>query len=287
MARLFAFTLDLEPDFLSENSHEVLLDAQKFGEVAACLGAHRVQPTVFVAGKMLDEGLPVRERFAPLAAEFELHSYSHSNREPDSEAEILRGKGAFERYFGRAPKGYRAPSGIISRQGVEVLAREGFLYDASVFPTWRPELGYNFSKLPTVPWRYSDLAGFTEIPFGVVPGLRLVISLSFLKLFGLGLYRNLFRTFGFPEILVFDSHLYDFFLTGPVAALPKTDWRRFPLTRNQGRVFSLLERFLGLLKAEGYAFVTMSEVYRYAQTRADLCVSSRALLDRKVSASVA
>ena len=260
---LFCFTIDLEPDFLSEDSHQVLLDDERMGAVGEFLARNELRPTVFVAGKMLAEGLPVRERFAPLGAEFELHSYSHDNHEPDSEQEIALGTAAFEDYFGFRPRGYRAPSGIISAAGLRRLHDAGFSYDSSVFPAWRPELGYDHRKLPAEPFALEGLPGFVELPFAVTRSPRTVVSLSFLKLFGWGPYRLLLRR-GLPGVVVFDSHLYDFFPTAPVTSLRRTDWRRYALLRNQQRVFPLLQRLVDHVREAGYRSALMSEAYARA-----------------------
>ncbi len=259
--RLFCFTIDLEPDFLSADSHEVLLDADRMERIRSFLTANALPATVFVTGAMLAGGLPVRDAFEPATVEFELHSYSHRNEEPDSEAEITRGVEAFRAYFDRPPRGYRAPSGMITAGGVRLLHDAGFRYDASVFPSWRPELGYDQRHLPATPWRYADLPGLVELPFAVVPRARVVVSLSFLKLLGWSAYRSLFRVFGLPEVVVFDSHLYDFFPTTPVTSLDRADWRRYALGRNQRHVFRLLQRLVDRMRAAGYEFVLMSELY--------------------------
>ncbi len=264
MGPIFCFTIDLEPDFLSEDSHEVLLDDRRMAEIGRFLTRNGIRPTVFVVGKMLDEGLPVRERFEPLGAEFELHSYSHRNDEPDSDSEIARGVAAFEAYFGRRPAGYRAPSGLITPGGLSRLQAAGFRYDASVFPAWRPELGYDHRSLPAEPFAYEGLDGLVELPFAVTRRGRLVVSLSFLKLFGWAPYRALFRRYGTPDVVVFDSHLYDFFPTSPVTTMRRTDWRRYPLLRNQRRVFPLLQTLVDHLRRAGHEPQPMSELYRRA-----------------------
>ncbi len=266
MARLFCFTIDLEPDFLSDDSHEVLLDDRRMAAISDFLTGRGIRPTVFVAGKMLSAGLPVRERFAPLGAEFELHSYSHDNDEPDSAREIVLGAKAFIDYFGFPPRGYRAPSGIISAGGVTRLHEAGFRYDSSVFPAWRPELGYDHRGLPAAPFAYEGLPGLVELPFAVVPRTRVVISLSFLKLAGWAAYAAMFRRYGTPDVVVFDSHLYDFFPTTPVTSLPRTDWRRYALLRNQRRVFPLLHRLVGHFQAAGHEFATMTGLLRRMET---------------------
>ena len=258
--KLACLTLDLEPDFYSADSHQVLLDEARFGQIEALLLRNELPLTVFVVARMLEEGLPVRERFARIDAAFELHSYSHDVEAPDSEREILLGREVFTRHLGRPPEGYRAPEGDISARGLRVLQRAGFRYDASIFPTWRPELGYDYRGLPNGPWRYADLDGLLEIPFAAVPRARVVISMSFLKLLGLPVYRVMRRLFGFPDVLVFDAHLHDFFPTAPVRDLPRSDWRRYAMLRNQRKALPLLQRFVDLLRADGYRFVHVGEL---------------------------
>lgn len=260
-ARRACFTIDLEPDFLSEDCHEVLLDAGRMARLRELFVAHGVAPTVFVVGRMLEQGLPVREGFEGTGAEFELHSWSHRVDAPDSEEEIARGAEAYARYFGRAPRGYRAPLGRIGPAGIAALERHGFAYDASVFPARRPELGYDFSALPVHPWRWAEHPGIVEIPFAVVSPLRFVLSVSFLKLMGLRFFEVLFRTVGFPPLLVIDSHLYDFFETSPVRRLSRLDWRRHALLRNQRRAPDLVGGLFALLARHGYAFETVGRVH--------------------------
>ena len=259
--RRACFTIDLEPDFLSEDCHEVLLDDERMEQVRGFFTRHGIEPTIFVVGRMLEQGLPVAARFEGIGAEFELHSYSHRVDAPDSEDEIVRGTEAFRAYFGRPPRGYRAPLGRIGPAGLATLARNGFAYDASVFPTRRPELGYDFSEMPTTPWTWLEHPGLVEMPFAVASPLRLVVSVSFLKLMGLRFFEVLFRTTGFPPLLVIDSHLYDFFETSPVRRLSWLDWRRHALLRNQRRVLALMDGFVQLLRRNGYRFASVGRVH--------------------------
>jgi peptidoglycan/xylan/chitin deacetylase (PgdA/CDA1 family) len=281
--RLVCMTVDLEPDFLSEDSHEVLLDEHRFTRFAETLSARRVPVSVFVVARMLDQGLPVRERFGALEAEFELHSYSHDPAEADSPREISRAKEAYQTYFGRDPRGYRAPLGFISAPGVRALAAEGFEFSASIFPSNRRELGFDHAALPLSPflWRENEKDLLVEIPFAVSRRPRVVICESYLKLFGLGIFKMLHRAGGFPDTLVIDSHLYDFFETSPVTRLSRLDYRRHALLRNQTKALSLLDGLLSFLAENGYRFATVGEVHdRCRERRADLPRVSLAHLER-------
>lgn len=276
-------TVDLEPDFLSEDCHEVLLDERRFARFAETLTARHVPLSVFVVAKMLDQGLPVRERFAALDAEFELHSYSHDPSEPDSPREIARAKEAYRKCFGRDPRGYRAPLGFITAPGVRALAAEGFEFSASIFPSNRRELGFDHAALPLDPfvWREGEKDLLLEIPFAVSKRPRVVICESYLKLFGLGIFKMLHRLGGFPDTLVIDSHLYDYFATSPVLALSKLDYRRHALLRNQAKALELLDGLLAFLAENGYRFATVGQVHdRCRERRAELPRVGLAHLER-------
>lgn len=179
--KIACFTLDLEPDLFTEDTHQILLDDNHFKRIESFFSRNQLKLTVFVVAKMLAAGLPIREKFANIATEFELHSYSHDVDYPDSEEEILQAKRAYLDYFGQAPRGYRAPNGDISLSGLEVLSREGFWYDASIFPSWRPELGYNYRNLPLQPWVYAEFPQLVELPFAAIPITRAVLSFSFFE----------------------------------------------------------------------------------------------------------
>ncbi|PYN02783.1 MAG: hypothetical protein DME02_24795 [Candidatus Rokuibacteriota bacterium] len=228
--RLACMTVDLEPDYLSEDCYEVLLDERRFARFAETLQDRRVPLSVFVVAKMLDQALPVRQRFGPLDAEFELHSYSHDPSEPDSVREIAGAKAAYRTYFGRDPRGYRAPCGFITAPGVRALAAEGFEFSASIFPSHRRELGFDHTALPLDPfvWREGERDLLVEIPFAVSRK---------------------------P------------FVTATVLKLSKLDYRRYALLRNQDNALKLLGDLVDFLKGHGYRFTRVGEVYDRSRAR--------------------
>src|SRR6266478_5581873 len=139
-SKLACITLDLEA-FGSDSNPKacrLLNHEHLFTRLATILCKHRVKLTIFVAAKLLEEVPSAIERFASLDPEFELHSYSHNIADTDSHAEIERAYNAYVDYFHKKPLGYRAPWGKISAAGLERLARFGFKYDSSIFPSFRP-----------------------------------------------------------------------------------------------------------------------------------------------------
>lgn len=69
-------------------------------------------------------------------------------------ADLIRARTAIESAGGMAPRGYRAPSFSIDRRSFwafDVLARQGYAYDSSVFPVRHPR--YGVPKFPRTPVR--------------------------------------------------------------------------------------------------------------------------------------
>lgn len=266
--KLACITLDLEAFGNDSNPKacRLLNDEKLFTRLATILRKHQVRLTIFVAAKLLEEVPSAVERFASLDSEFELHSYSHNVADTDSYAEIERAYNAYVDYFGKKPLGYRAPWGKISTEGLERLTQFGFKYDSSVWPSFRPGV-FNNLRTSLTPFHYENNS-LVEVPMAVVPKVRLIVSLSYLKFFGLRLYRSLFKACGLPNPLVFCMHLNDLQIDPEALAraeLPR--WVKYYHARNVKGAFDIFEAFLSILEEQGYQFAYMSEVYAKAATR--------------------
>jgi hypothetical protein len=99
--------------------------------------------TVFIVGQ--DAALERnREALGALAAagyEMGNHSFRHEPwlhlySESEIEQEIARAEEAIEAATGRKPQGFRGPGYSLSGSTLRVLARRGYLYDASTLPTF-------------------------------------------------------------------------------------------------------------------------------------------------------
>jgi polysaccharide deacetylase family protein (PEP-CTERM system associated) len=82
-------------------------------------------------------------------------------------ADLARARTAIETAGGAAPKGYRAPSFSIDRRSFwafDVLARQGYSYDSSVFPVRHPR--YGVPGFPRTPVRVLTVEGrvLSEFP---------------------------------------------------------------------------------------------------------------------------
>jgi peptidoglycan/xylan/chitin deacetylase (PgdA/CDA1 family) len=249
-------TLDLEPDY-SGRLDPVYSSWDRGGldallDVLARFGG---RVSVFVVGECLRARPEAVARLAQAGAEMHLHSHSHDLARPDSLEEIQKGVAAFEGFFSRRPRGYRAPEGRISPEGWSRLEAEGFEFDSSIFPSFWPAPRYLLYRPEPFRPRGTRLL---ELPISTLSPARLIVSLSWMKLLGFGLYRTLLETAPWPEPLVFDMHLHDLVSTDSYTRLPPV-WRAI-YGRNRHRGPAILEEFLGLVVRRGARFRTLGEV---------------------------
>ncbi len=252
MDRVACITLDLEQDYGRTEAYNAF---DHIEELSPIVKKYDVRLTAFVVGKVLDERHEVVGKVAQLNTDFALHSYTHNIMSPqDVEWEIKESKRAYIDYFGKSPAGYRAPQGRVSRFHFQVLKEEGFIYDSSLIPSWRPGVYANL-RARRDPY-YVD--GLLEIPFSVISRrLRLPLIMSYMKLFPRA-YQLGFNIFGLPNVVVFDFHLHDLFKT---ESLSKLQWKyRTFHNRNASNALGIFEGFITLLRDKGYDFVTMKEL---------------------------
>ena len=179
------------------------------------LAARGLTITFFVVGQdaALAENEQAIRSIAKAGHEIGNHSFHHEpwlhlyDRE-QLENEIASAESHLERVTGQRPLGFRGPGYSVSPATLEVLARRGYLYDASTFPTFlgplarmvyflsarlseeqKDERKRLFGSLadglrPLRPfwWDVSDAGDrLLEIPVTTMPLLRLPIHLSYLN----------------------------------------------------------------------------------------------------------
>jgi len=135
---------------------------------------------------------------------FHHESWMHLSSESQIDEEIGQAAAAIERVTGQRPCGFRGPGFSLSPAVLRVLARQGYLYDASTFPTFLGPLAraYYFmtTKLseeekqkrkvlfgsfrdgfrPLQPYRWHlPPGGVIEIPVTTMPGCRVPIHASY------------------------------------------------------------------------------------------------------------
>ncbi len=265
--RIACLTLDIEADYhdlVPERHYQALEHDPAWRWLEDFSREQGVSWTAFVVGELLEAKPGLAERLMDTGWELGLHSYSHDPHRTDTRDEIRRGKEAFEKAFGHEPTGYRAPLGKITAQGLRRLRAEGFDYDASIFPTWRPG-AFNHLREPLEPHLVNfdgsneGEAALVEIPFAVVPRLRVIVSVSYMKLLGLGFYREALSRIGLPNVAVIDCHFHDL-APAPDAYGQLPPFWKFVYRRNRGRGREMLAWLVDWLKANGYEFMQLKDV---------------------------
>ncbi len=254
--KLFAFTIDLEADYGGVvNQYEIFKEPDKIEEILSSLNSLGVKITVFTVGEIFELFPAVIKIFEKYNCEFEPHSYSHNFNRPDSECEIEKAKTAYYNYLKRYPKGYRAPRGKISIDGIRLLEKHGFLYDSSIFPSYFPNpFRYLLCNRQI---HYFGNSKVMEIPITSLSTFRITLSISFIKLLGLKFFLKL----SLPDIICFSSHLHDFIHNeNSFAKLPP--FQKLIYSRNKFGGIKYCLKFLEHVKQKGYKFCYMSEIYK-------------------------
>lgn len=261
----FALTLDLENDWYFDEPGYDHLTFEYLDEFIELIGRLGVPLSIFVVGKTLEKYPDAIDRLATeLDTEFHLHSYRHEPSENSFREELRLGKAAFRNHFGRDPVGYREPYGAIDSEQFPVLADEGFEFDSSVFPSYRPGV-YNNLDTPLEPYFLENAPGLLEIPLGVFRGLRIPLSQNYLKLFGRPL-QKLLSVDPLPETVVYNIHLQDLYRTDSHGKLDGI--KRHIFERNLDNSGEILEESVGTILSHEYEAVTVSDIYtRHVEQR--------------------
>lgn len=253
-----ALTLDLENDWYFEEPGYDHLTFEYIEEFVDLLGRLSVPLSVFVVGRTLERFPDAIDRLdAALDAEFHLHSYRHEETSEPFRAELKRGKAAFKTHFGHEPLGYREPYGAIDAEQFPILVEEGFEFDSSIFPTYRPGV-YSNLDAPVEPYVPKSAPELLEIPLGVVRGLRIPLSQNYLKLFGRPMV-ELLSVAPLPETVVYNVHLQDLYRTASHDRLPGV--KRRILMRNLDESVEILEHSIKRIIERGYEPVTITDVH--------------------------
>jgi hypothetical protein len=255
--RLAAFSIDIEPDYggIFGSSYVAIEDGEDLDSFRDVIDAEEIPVTLFITGDLLENHEADADRISRMGTELQVHSHSHPRPPHDVVGEAARAYRAFEGFYGRPPSGYRSPFGYIRDECMDGLSDLGYRYDSSLFPTFRPG---RFSNLDRSLHPERHPSGLWEIPLGCFALTRMVFSIGYLKFFGPNLFRFMLRLCGIPDILVIDSHMHDFIPTPLYSQLPPVARARYGRHMRDGS--ELLVRFVSLLRASGFEFVTLSAI---------------------------
>ena len=268
--KIACLTLDMEPDYGDPDGHIRLLEnPDNFERYISIINKHEAKVTMFTVTSLFEHFGKHFERLGKhIPLEYAAHSYSHDPLNAASFDEIDKSAQVMKRVNGSGPLGYRAPMGQITKEGIEHLINMGYHYDASVYTSFRPgKFGYSNLHMPNTPFRITrGDKSLLEFPFTSLSGVRIVFSLSYVKLLGWGVYATLWRAFGLPNVALCLSHPHDFYFH-ELAEFHPTNPERFALSRNARHAFDYYERMVAELKRKEYEFAFASEVFEQMQTR--------------------
>ncbi|RAU21836.1 hypothetical protein CU669_11050 [Paramagnetospirillum kuznetsovii] len=260
--RVACISIDVEGDHSCPDKRIRLLESRdKVLSLTRLLEARKVPLTVFMVMSLADRYRMALEKIAgAVPTEFAVHSFSHDLHRAASLDEIQRARDEYIRQWGVAPRGYRAPSGLIDKPGLRRLMDAGFEYDSSIFPTRRfDEFGYDNAHYPRMPFEFThDDRRLMEMPIATLRGIRLPYGLTYVKLLGMGAYRLLLPVFPLPEIAVVHFHPCDLYFNE--IANNVRGWKRHAHLRNACNATSLLAAMIDALAERGYEFVQMGQL---------------------------
>jgi hypothetical protein len=258
--KTICYTLDLEHDYAGVAPHEIYEAFSRhtwLDRFSNLVCIHDLKLTVFATGKVLEQHQETVASFQGMGAEIELHGYDHVLDERAADHEVQKGVAAYHDCFDKGPLGYRAPGGVLSPTLMEELVRAGIKYDSSVYPSFRWGMYSNLDS-PLEPYVHQDVP-LLELPIGVIPGVRVPIALSYIRLLGFPLYRILLGLFGMPAPVVYLLHLVDLIPVEMRKRLPP--FLRWVASRGDGKGLEAFEASVQYFDAAGYQSAHMSNLY--------------------------
>jgi peptidoglycan/xylan/chitin deacetylase (PgdA/CDA1 family) len=260
MNKVVCFTIDVEPDFGGLTNEHLYFGLDNLEWLVQIVRKYDIKITAFVTGQTIEDRPIILDRLREMNAEIEQHSYSHQVGRSSKQKDIEKGIESYERTFGRPPNGYRAPQGMITKEDLDVLKHAGVKFDSSIFPTFFPGR-FNRLEFPTRPF-FIGQSGIAEIPFSVLPKIRIPIGLSYMQILGFNSFKILTKVLGLPDLIIYGFHPYEL---GRVES-----YKRLPMHARVGYLrpqmlyhdpASIFESFVSFALGEGYESKYMIELY--------------------------
>ena len=236
----------------------------EFGAVAAqrilrLLSKHEITASWFIPGVTLQTYPDICREINTQGHEIAHHGYTHLSPVNMSEEEELdalkRGNDAIRNITGEYARGYRSPAWDLSQNSVDLLIREGFLYDSSMMAhDFHPYFARQGDVLTEDQMQFGKASSLVEIPISW--------SLDDFPHF------EYFRGNGLMNAkLVLENWLGDFEFMQK-----ETDWGVLtytfhPFVIGRGHRMLMLEELVVKLKGAGANFITAEEAAMLFKTR--------------------
>ena len=254
------FTIDIEPDFGGKGNSDAYFGLKDLPRLEELVKKYDLKITAFVTGKTFEDNDGLLDILKSMKFEIEQHSYSHRIGKGSKIDDIKKGLEVHEKITGKSPLGYRAPQGEITKEEALFLVENGILFDSSIFPTFFPGR-YNRLSFPTYPFKLGE-TNLMEIPFSVIPKIRIPVGFSYIRLFGLNTFKFLFKIFGMPNLMIIDFHSYEF--GRPPSYYDTPTFTKIVHYRGQHMhkdKILLFEDFIKYILSNGYQSKYMLDVY--------------------------
>lgn len=256
-------TIDYECDYgtaLRENTFGALEYTDQLIDLLESLD---IPLTCFIQTEVLDVKPKEVEKLRGAGVDVSFHPHSHTHKPRDKtsvEQEVAQATQMYEEFFGTSPTGYRFPNGNIWPDDYSALAGQGYVFDASVFPSWRP--GHFDNRDATLTPTYLPDHELFELPFTVYSDtVKIPTTLSYCRLVGRPFTELLLRRP--PSTVILNIHMHDL-------VNPDTYERLSPLYRaiyaRNADGLSFLKRVLERFEASGYQFGQLDNVYESLAT---------------------
>jgi peptidoglycan/xylan/chitin deacetylase (PgdA/CDA1 family) len=265
--------------------------ADRFLEI---LDRHNVSATLFAIGEDCHNarGRAGLRRFVEAGHEVANHTMTHPFgmrrlSRNDKIQEIVAGRNILEETTGTEVVGYKAPAHDIDGEVIDILEEQGYLYDASVYPSLfnpllnvcyriagggRPSgLGdWQCSFAPNRPYRVGrpfwrrGTRSLIEFPISQIPGIRFPFYATVMFVTGMTGFRLALAGMERMPFLTYVFHSFDLFGENDQGFVPKL--RAYPaLRRPLAERLSMVDEAIGAL-AKRFRLVT----YRQAVTDPDI-----------------
>ena len=176
-------------------------------------GAADAEGTFFTVSEIADSHPALLDQVVATGHEIASHTHTHTHLSElsasERRAELVDSKERLEATTGTNVEGFRAPSFDMAENHFAALSEAGYAYDSSVVPC-RSIPGWYGGKFttrkPSPATEISPTAppGFVEVPVAVMPGLRLPLTGTWIRFFGIHytlLGMRLLARQGIPPVL--------------------------------------------------------------------------------------
>lgn len=223
--------------------------------------SHGVEATFFVVSEIAAERPALVERVVDAGHEVGSHTHRHrhlSDLTPEGrQEELVASRETLERVAGEPVTGFRAPSFDVPPGHFAALADAGYGYDSSVVPCRRIPGWYGGEWDARRPCGADELvegapSTVRELPVGVMPGIGLPLTGTWIRFFGVGytvLGMRLLARQGITPVLY--VHPWEFADLPTVEGVPR---------RVYWRTGEWMRRALETVLEQGFSFVTARSV---------------------------